>query len=631
MGGLEELGRKADQVAKRMGAAFKKAGAEGLKGFKSGLSDGMSQVKTALGAAGGIVGTFSAGAALSEAQDLNEVYKNLAFSVRQATGEATHYTAVQSVVESTAKRWKRANGELAASFDDLFKTSSDLEFTRAALDAVGMSATATGANVGALTEVANELGEKFGIGAGGIKDAMATVIGMVPGGKAGIEELAGQFGLLGASARSVGLDGQAGLKKVLGMLNMAGASGGSFKKELMSVVTLMEQLGDADNAKKIEKALKVKITDKSGATRSDAIERIIQATGGKREELSKVFSGPLLRFMGELGKVYSSKFDETEGNKQKKTAAALEAFNAALTKASAQTLSTADLFDQATERLDDPKRRIQEAMNTFAEAFNKPEVADAMEELAKHVPAVAQALAKLATFVMRHPLLAGAGFIGGKALLGGASSMAVSFGEQSMSKAGSAISAAFAKDVAASGKWAVAGKALGVAAAAIIAFEIGKAFIDADLDKHFKGMGNLADAKNTAESMVKHGTGSMAEKQAAADALREQIARQKKNAPSFLTNALSVGANIVDPTVKTAEDQHLTSLAKAEASLRELEASMKKGAQGGEKTASAFDRTARAAERAATALERINPKDGAGGGRNGLPDPSPNRPGFGGG
>src|SRR5262245_41868886 len=100
MGGLDELGRKTESVARKMGAALKRAGTEGLKGLKSGLSEGFGQLKTALGAAGGIAGAFSVGSALTEAQDLREIYKSIAFSIRAGSGEAKHYSEVQAEVEA---------------------------------------------------------------------------------------------------------------------------------------------------------------------------------------------------------------------------------------------------------------------------------------------------------------------------------------------------------------------------------------------------------------------------------------------------------------------------------------------------------------------------------------------------
>jgi hypothetical protein len=550
---VEGIGEDAEKSNKKVGGLFTamKAGAGAARGAFAELG---GHIKSTLTMAATLGGALSIGGAVREAQGLVTSYKDIAFALRVGTGEAVSWQDVQRDVETTANRWKRSNREVAESLSDIYKTSGDLGFSRKALDAAALAATATGASMQTTTALVNELGEKFSVTGDRIEGAMAALISNIPGGKAGLEELGDKLGLLGASARTVGLEGEAGLKKVLGILNMSGASGGNFKKELMSTIGLLEQLGDADQAKAIEKKLGIKITDKTGATKADALERIIAATSGQHEKLSQVFSGPVLRLVSELGRTFDAAAKATEGDEKTKTAAGIDALQAALAKTADGALDDAGVREEGEKRLQDAERKMQDAMNKFVRAFEKPEMIAAMDQLAEAAPKVASALASLVSFATKHPILAGLGgaalFAGGSFAKGALGSAGEQIGDKILSsKAASSIGDAIAKKftLAAStdGKWAQAGKALGVAAAALIAFQIGKLAIDDAMNEDFAKQHSLQDAASTAESMAKHGTGSPEERAKAAKALREKIAQAEKDGgPGLVTSAFGNAATL---------------------------------------------------------------------------------------
>lgn len=566
---IEGIGDDADKASRKTSGFFG-AVKTAAGGARSAVGELGGQLKNVLTMAATLGGSLSVGAAIHQAKELSESYRNIAFAVRVATGENVTAAQVQADIATVADRWKQSTQGVTAAYEDLFKTSGDVDFSKKGLATAAKTSTATGASLKATTAIVNELGEKFGVAGDRMDDAMASLVSTIPGGKAGLEELGDKLGLLGASARGVGLEGEAGLKKVLGILNVAGASGGNFKKELMSTVALLEQLGDVDQAKNIEKKLGIKITDKSGATKGDALERIITATGGKREDLSKVFSGPVLRLVGELGKAFEQGA-AGEGDENKKAAAGIDALRAAMAKTGKGAIDAAGLQEQANERNKDAQRNLQQAMNDFTKAFERPEIVNAIDQVAAAAPKLARTLGNLIEFASKHPLLSAGAVVGGVAAKGAAGAVLTKVSEAAMEKlgkAGEGMAKSLSEAAAKHPGWATAGKSLGVAAAALIAFEIGKALIDKSLDKDEQGIAGVDDAAGTAESMLKHGTGNPEQRAAAAKALEEQIATLEASKPGF---ASSLGSMFAGEGDSIGERQG-KSLGRAKAMLAALKA-----------------------------------------------------------
>lgn len=625
------------KIKSGLSAGFSGVGGEFLKGGKDALKDVHSGIKNIISTAGTLGGVLSFGEGVHSAMRIVSAYKDIAFAVETSTGKAQSWQAVQADVQSAADRWKISNDEVAASYLELFKTTEDLDYTRAAIDSIGKAHRATGTSVATLTAMASDLNEKFGVTPDKIDSAMTTLIGAVPGGKAGLEELGDKLGLLGASARTVGYEGEAGLKKVLGMLNMAGAGGGSFKKELMSVIGLLETLGDSDQVKKIEKTLGhgTKLRDKEGKTRADALEIIMRQTGGKHEELSKVFNGPLLRFTSELGKTYEKAFAETAGDTKTKTAAATAKLSEAMEKAGKVSLTSAQLQEQATARLKDPEAQLQDAMNKFKDAFAKPEMIEAMNKFAAILPRVGAGMAWFIEKVFDHPLLAGGAMLGAKVGGGVLSAGAGKLGENILGglvgvgkNIGKDIAGEFSAGTMGWGK--AAGSALGIAGGAILAFEIGKAFIDARI-------ADKAKSQNESIGAGVEATNALASKdpekiKAAREKLQADYNRQVgdyNGAGGFVDAGFNALAGAVDSSYKPPEMKQMENTVKQldelNAALAALTEKTSAAARGSEELASGSKKAGAAAQTAANQLSGINgsPSDSTGNGTS----KGPPRPG----
>jgi hypothetical protein len=601
------------------------------KGFgaaKDTLASLGSELKSTLSQVATLGGALSLGAGAKAGMDLVSTYKDLAFQISVGTGEAVKWEEIQKDIEGAASRWKRSNEEVAGSYRALFDETGDLQFTADAVDAVAMAATATGKSVESLTSIAGTLNEKFGIAGDQMEDALASVIELSSKGGATIEDLGAKLGVVGASAKQMGLQGKEGLQQVLGMLNVGDNVTGSFKKNLAAVTGLMETFGNADKLKAIEKDLGIKLTDKSGAARQDALDKILSKTGGKEQTLSKIFQGDTLKLVSDFGKTYQQTFNETAGTAKQKTKAALDAFHEALAKAGQTSLSAAELEEQAKKRAaEDPERIWTDSLNRFKQAFTKPEMVASMEKLAQLIPKLTNGFTSLVELAANHPLLA----VGAFAAKSAGGSLVASVGGDAIRGIGKSIGRDIAAQAATSGAWATAGKSLasvaGVAIAAAVAYELGKAAIDDIYETKAKDQGDLASAQANAAGAIASGDKNRMAKEA--ETLRQRIDQAKEHhsgVSGFVDDTFGAAAQLFSGGAVKG-DVHANTMAKAEAQLRELEQAMQKGAKGGTKAADAHEQLARSAQRAAAALERLAPAGGGGDGRNGLPPAPGNTPG----
>ncbi len=560
---VEGIGDHA-QSASRKSSGFFAAMKTGFGGAKNALGELGGQLRTVLSTAATLGGTLSVGAAIKEASDATSSYKDLAFAIRAGTGASVTWQQVQQDVESVSGRWKRSNKEVADSFAAIFAETGDLEFTKKAIDSVAMAATASGKN---LTGVAGTLNEKFGIGADGIDDALAAVQELGNQGGVSVEELGEKLGFVGASAKLLGMQGQQGLQQILGMLNMADDAIGPPRQKFAALSSLLEGMADPGKMKEIQKALGVQLLDGKGGVKSDAMDRILAKTKGQQGELAKVFSGGELKLISSLGESFSKGFTSAEGDVKAKTAAGISAYRAALLEAGKVSLTGADQQREAIERLKDPQRQLQDAMNRFTKAFQQPEMIDAIDKVAKAAPQLAQTFASLISFATKHPLLSGAMVVGGVAAKGAAGALITKVSESAMKTAGETLASVASKHPG----WAAAGGVMGVAAGAAIAFAVGKSLIDASMGDAEKRSTDAMAAGNQAEVMAKHGLGTPEERAQAAMDLRQQIETMEREGPGIANKLFGSAANLIDPNVERAETRHARELAERKAQLEMLE------------------------------------------------------------
>jgi TP901 family phage tail tape measure protein len=447
---MRQVGDVVDKETKKASRASQMWGA-GISSVGDKLKSIGGEVKRLASMAGTLGGAFTLGGAAHAAIKLETSYRNLAFAVRAGTGEAVNFKALMRDGQAIATKWSRYNDEVADTVKSLYEEVGDIGFAKKGAEEVAKAATATGASMGTLSSIAGTLNEKFDVTAEQLPDALATVVSAANKGGASLEGMGEKLGVLGASAKLAGLSGVEGFGKVVALLNVADNATGSFKKSLTAVTGVLDTLGDPEKVKKMEAQLGTSLRDKKGGVRADALERIVQRTGGQREKVEKVFGGEQAKLLVELGKSYASAFKETTGDVKTKTAAGIAAYREALDQASKSQLTAADMAKQAQENLETPQAKFQTAMNTLEAAMHKPEIIKAMNALAAALPKLADVIAKVIGWVADNPMTAAGGVAGamvGKSFLEGALSKAgTSFAEQAfgggiVGKAGGGFAAA---------------------------------------------------------------------------------------------------------------------------------------------------------------------------------------------
>lgn len=621
LGGLREVSASVQRMGKQVQQSLRSATRAGLGDAKAAALDLGRTIKGTLAQAATLGGALSVGASAKQAVELVSKYRNIAFAIQAGTGKAVDYRNIQREIEGTANKWSQSNDDVADSFKAIYDDVGNVEFARAAIEEVAKTATASGIPMATLSTIAGQLNEKFGISAKELPDSMAAMISIANKGGVGVEDLGAKIGMLGATAKLAGLTGKDGMQIIVGMLNIADASTGNFKKSLKAVTGLMEQLGDPAQQKEIQKTLGLKVTTKDGAVRGDALQAIMQRTGGKQEILAKVFKGEQLKLMTDFGKIYGDAFGKAGGSAKDKTKAATDALNAALQDAGRSALSAAQLEAEATKRLEDPKAKLQAALNTLAQEFSKPEMIAAFQEMAKAAPPVAKMLAKLASFTLEHPVLAAGalagGKVGGAGLAGGLSSVAGSAGSSLAATAGPAI----AKAAGNPAMWKGAGAVLGAAAAGFMAGKvIADEVVAPQIDKGFKSIDELNAFAHHAQTVAESPRATAEEKSKVLAELQARIKATQEGGNvsttvmGWLAHAATGGEAKTDAEIRGA------SVKQGEDAARALQASLTKGGTGVEQS---LLRGAAAIERAAGKLDKP-------GGGNGLPPAPGNAPGFGG-
>lgn len=570
---VNEIGGAAEKTSRKTSGFFSvmKTGAGGAKSELASLA---SKLTSVVALAGTLGGALSIGGAIHGAMGATSAYKDLAFAIRVGTGEAMSWQDVQKDVEEGAGRWKRSNQEVRESYAGLFAETGNKDFAKAGFESAAKAADATGKSMQTWSDIAGTLNEKFGIGASGIDEAMAAAIELTNKGGASAEELASKLGIVGASAKMLGMTGTAGFKSVLGMINMADDSLGTTKQKFGAVQNVLDQMADPERLKQIEKALGVKLTDSKGGVRGDALERIVAKTKGDEGQLRKAFGATEVKLVASMAKPFVEAFGAAKGNVQQRTAAALDAYSKALEDAAKTTYDGAALAKDATDRLREAPRNMAQALNDFEKVFERPEMVKAVDNAAALAPKLAGVLGDVIGFAADHPLLAGAGVVGGAAAKGAV----VELGKEGLDAAGNQIAKMFTAQIKTDGAWAAAGKAFGVAAAALVAYQMGKLMIDSGLDEDEAKKANLQDLTSTAEAMANHGTGTEDERMAASMALREKIAAmEKEGGPNATTKLFGNLANLVDSSVEMPGTAYERDLMRAKEALAALDSSQRGG------------------------------------------------------
>ncbi len=530
----EKAGRKGQKAMGLFGA--------GIKGAKGALSDLGGVAKKAVGLLGGLAAGFSVGTALQGAVLLNTRYKELAYSLSVANQKTVTAAEVQGLVEKAAGKSGRRAGELAEAFDQLNEATGDMGFSADVLESIGTTATATGKPIDTLVKLADQLHTKFGVSAAAMQDTFAQVFEASKHGGPSFEEFADVAGSVGAELLAAGMDGKKGLDFMLGSLVATDDAMKSLPAQVKGIKAVLRGLGDKGELKKIAEGLGIDpgklVHEKDAMARLHKIFSFGQkgvkalmgamAEGEEKTTLKVLFTDPFEKALAEANQ---------SGLKGRKAIdAALGVLDKGIDQFGKQTITGADLQKQAAERMQDPQKRLEMALEHLQQSFAQPEIIDAIGELSKYLPQLATVFADLVKFAVKNPLLSGALGIGGTAGGGFLKSFAGELASARAKEWGSFISAnATAADAFASkigeahklGGMAVGNALRGAAALAGIAMaaEIGKALIEAKAAEDAKTTSDLS----VSSARAGHMGGNLAREKAELAGLRQSLSAARES------------------------------------------------------------------------------------------------------
>lgn len=425
MSQMRRVGDASASAAKNSGRAWEVARA-GLQGMKGAAQNMLGSLKSMLSTAATLGGALSAGKMFSDAVKMQSAYRDLAFRVGMATKASVSWQEIQAKIEPIARKTARSSEELAEAFGSVLGEVGDAKFAEASIGAIGTIATATGRPVAELASIAGSLGDKFGVTADQIPDALASVIEFANRGGVQMEDLTQVLNITGASARAAGMMGEQGFRRMIAMANMGGDALGTLKKGLSAISGLVDQLAQPETAKALKLNFGVDTKDSKGRVKEIGalLGEVMRKTKGNREKLAKVFSGEQLKLVTELGRPFRETYDSVKGNEKQKLDAATEAFKSTLDQAGKTSFGFAEAQKEAAKRAkDDPTVKYREAMERLSQAMQKPEIINAINDLAKNLPKLAEVVAQVVTLITKHPALAGGAYVGAKVGAGGAQAM----------------------------------------------------------------------------------------------------------------------------------------------------------------------------------------------------------------
>lgn len=520
--------RDVRSAGRRMGGALSgpmNAGLGSARRSIKGLSAGIGGL---IKQAGTLGGALSVGYLVKQTTDLNSRYLQLANRIELASGKSADFEAIQGKIQQASRDTTVSQQKLLDAAEGVFASTGNEEYTLGILERIGQASVATGADVTALGQAGQLAFRKFGVTAQEFNDrVLPGLVEKLAGGGLSVEDLQGKFALLATEAESLGFKGGEGFVQLLGLAkSLDNELGESLVPGLKRIGEVMKQ--GTSQTRRMQSQLKskgIKI-DFDGKSGLDAIREVLKAgEEGVAAMQSSIMSPEARRTMDELVKPFEQAFENArEAGKTPAEAskAGLEAFDRSLFRFG-KTAETADSllerFNESVEK--DPGRKFDKALNNLTEAFQQPEMIDAINTLAEALPKLAKVLGKGVSFAAENPALAAGAVVGGRVglsfaggALGNAASTiggkaaaklkgaAGSIGKKIASKVGASAAwntagSSLASAAAGSSKWAAAGKGLGAAAAASIGVALAAQQAD-QLSRETEGLGVVGLEKGMA-------------------------------------------------------------------------------------------------------------------------------------
>ena len=525
---IKRAGDEVDKVGKKGKKSFDLFGSAAA-GARRSIGNLGGAIKNTLALAGSLGGAFTVGAGIKSALQLQTTYQRLSFGIRSATGNMMTHVDVQKLVERSAAATGRTNAEMAESFGQLMDATGELDFSTKVLETLGHVSMATGAELGTLVTLADQLHTKFNVSADSMGDAIAQLYQLTKfKGGPKLEEIAEFAGKMGAELLAAGLEGKRGIDFMVGSLKATDDPMGNIQAQVKGIRMLLRGLGNQSDLKDLAKNLG--IDPKSLINEKDAIARLRKVLGfgakGVKALTGSMKEGEEKQAMEVLfTKPFEDALAEAQKSGLKGKAAidqALLVFDKQIGEFGKANMTAADMLEEAARMRQTPEAQLNAALNTLSTALGDPAIVGAINDLAAHLPALAKLFGEFVSFAAKNPILSGALALGGKVGVDAAGGAARAIFEGHRA-GGTALTGALGEGTATlksgvkdafgsvSGLLGAAGQAFGIAASAYLAFKVGQEWID-----------NNFDEQNAAGDTLRNAT--LARKPRSAEEREQQIA-----------------------------------------------------------------------------------------------------------
>ena len=621
MDGIVDKSKKVgSQIKANLSAAFKGVGGEGMKGASDSIKGMVGGMRDAVSTAATLGGGIGFGMLVKKASDLRSHMRDIEFAINKTGKQTADWRDLMGGVQKASDETGKSSEELASALDQMFAEGGDADFAQKALIPVGHAAQASGKDVMELAGKAVMLKEKFGATADELPELLAVLTQMTGTGGPGLDALSGKFELLAGEAVDAGFKGKEGFASVLGMLGALDDRLGD--KSIPSFKKLFQTLKDGSaSLKAISKEGHIKFD--AGMSGEDKLRKIM-GSDKARKALTEKLGGEQRVVFDLLSQPYvdAAKAAKESGASTKEvTNAGLAAFDKAMKGMGESTLTYQDLLEHSKgKQADDPQIKLNKAIEKISQKFTEPKMLEALDKLSDALPKLANGMIKLLDFAVNNPVLAGGAFVGAKIGAGAAGGMAeqgvknlAGMLKGALSEGGKSlvqdIKGTMAGGAPAWGKQM--GAALGIAGAAIIAVEIGKAIIDSRIDDKQKSQKeSMAAQIDAVNAMNKKDPAAMA---AARAKLEADYNRQKEDyngVGGMIDAPFNAMASLVDSDYKAPEMTQMENTVKQmkelDAALAALTEKANGAAKGSEAMAQGSAKAGAAAQQASQSLNNIS-------------------------
>lgn len=423
-GGFRRLSQEATRQGRRIGSALGRPLRGGINAATKSLGGMADSLGHVLKMAGTLGTAFVMTHGVHEALDLQEQFRNMAFSISKVTGHAMRWQTVQQKVAAASRATGQTSADLARAFDTVFKSTGDVTMATKAMYAVGTASTASGDDIDVLANAAQLMGRNFGVGAGQMQDAMARIIEKTGKGGRSIDQMSRRFGVMANEASAAGIHGVKGISLLLGIMERFDATNkkagikGMGEELAPAMKTFFQYAKDGTTQmKQLEKSGHFKF--KIGTTAFEKVREILEHGKPAQVQALATFTGPARTFYDNLVKPFDTAVKEARkrgATMKEAQAEGLRAYDASLKKMAAHNENFNRQLQEAAanRKKNDPMLQMKKAEETLAQAFLDPRMMDAVKKLSADLPMLAQKFGKLVDWMVSNPFAGVGAIVGGK-------------------------------------------------------------------------------------------------------------------------------------------------------------------------------------------------------------------------